>query len=808
MQFRHTARFSAILAGMVFSSFLLANASAAFADNAPPPIGYVGVVPKQWPQQAETQVQTQTEAPAQKPALPLTTSALAVTATSHEPPNPANPERETETLISATRMNFDQNTNIATAAGHVEIARGGYVLHADKVIYDQNKDIMHAEGHVALLHPGGEVSFADEEEITGDMKQAFVKNLGVLFPDNSRMAARQGQRYDGRYLVADTAMFTACNVCTKDPNNPPLWQLKADQIVHDNDAHNIYYHDATLDFMGTPVLYSPYLSTPDPTVTRRQGFLSPNFGKTVEAGYFTRIPYYFDISPDKDAVFSPIFSSNDVAAFNGEYRERFANGRLQLDGLMGYSDLLSETNGVDKGEHWRGNLTADFLYEINNDWRAGSQIDYVSDKSFLSRYNLGTPASTESRAFLERFHGRNYASINTYYFQDLQPGTQPVQPVIIPQTNFSMLGEPGQTLGGRWSLDGSTLITHRDNSSADIIHQGPDTRRASLSGGWERQLVSDTGLVTTVDGLLRGDGYWADNVVNPNGSGQTFNNVLIGRQFEQASITSGYPLGRHGDGYQQILEPLVMLSAAPEVKQDPRQPIEDSLDLQLDDTNLFANNRFTGTDLIEGGSRVTYGLRQSYIADGGAHLDIFGGQSYDFARNGQFSELSGLHDHSSDYVGRINASPGEWLNFDYNFRFSHHDLSPEAQDAHLSFGPAVFRPSLRYVLAYQTETTGVVDTIEEGIVGFSSTFAKYWTLVASHTQGFQPQPGPRQTSVALNYGDECFMSGVTVQRSDINRFDIKPGTSFLFHIYLKNVGGAHTDSMGPLSFSPQFRQTE
>ena len=780
MRFLDAARFSAQLTVATLCLLLVAGVPSAFADDlpSPPPIGYVGVVPRPKP-------------------------APAVTA---KVPAPDLAEREKETLISATHMSFDQNTNVAVATGHVEIAHAGYVLHADKVTYDQNKDIMHAEGHVAMLHPDGEVSFANEEEVTGDMKQAVAKNISVLFPDNSRLSARTGQRYDGRYMVADKGIYTACNVCNENPDNPPLWQLRAEQIVHDNETHDVYYHDATVDFAGVPVIYTPYLSGPDPTVERRQGFLAPLTGRSTEAGYFAHTPYYFDIAPNKDAILDPIFSTRDNPVLGGEYREQFVNGKLQLDGTMAYAPLLSESTGADKGDRLRGNLNANFLYDINNIWRAGTQVDFVSDKSFLERYDLGSPSSTTSRAFIEGFQGRNYAALSSYYFQDLQPGTQPVQPTILPQANFSALGDPGQTLGGRWSFDSSLLITNRDNSSAALAQQGPETRRFSIDGGWERKLVSDTGLVTTLNGLLRGDTYWADNVVNPGGAGQVFNNVLIARQFEQASITEGYPLGRHGDGYQQILEPLVMITAAPDVKPNSRQPIEDSLDIQFDETSLFAANRYTGTDLIEGGSRVTYGLRQSFIADGGAHFDAFGGQSYNFTGNNQFPTLSGLEDRSSDYVGRISASPGPWLDTDYGFRFSHQDLSPEAEDAHVSFGTSVFRPSLRYVLAYQTETTGVVGTTEELIPAFSSVFAKYWTLAGSYTHAFKPEPGPRQVALGLSYADECFNSGITLQRDYTDRFDVKSGTSVLFHVYLKNLGGTHTDSAMP-TFPTKFRQT-
>jgi len=735
-------------------------------------------------------------------------AAHAAEATAPINPSSASDDRSKETFINAERMSFDQNTGIATATGHVEIARSGYILHADKITYDQNKDMMHAEGHVAMLMPDGEVQFADKEEVTGDMKQAFATNLSVLFPDNSRLVAQNGQRYEGRYMTADKGLYTACNVCKDDPDHQPLWQIRADKIVHDNETHDVYYHDATLDFLGLPVMYTPYASAPDPTVERRQGFLTPTPGYTPSAGAFVRTPYYFDIAPDKDAIFAPTFSTNDIAQLGGEYRERFERGSLQLDGNIEYADLTSENTGDDKGDRVRGNLLGMFRYDINNIWRAGADVDYASDKSYLQRYNLTAATNLTDRAYVEGFQGRDYAAVNTYYFQDLRPGTQPVQPTVLPEVGFNTLGEPGQTFGGRWSMDGSMLITARDNQSAALPEQGPETRRASLDGGWERQFVSDTGLLTTISGLLRGDSYWADNVIDPSGSGNVFNNVLLSRQFEQANVVFRYPMGRRGEDYEQILEPIAMLTAAPTVHTSDQQPIEDSLDLQFDYTNLFSPNRFTGTDLIEGGSRATYGLRNAFIADSGAHLDLFGGESYDFTPDNLFPTLSGLHDHASDYVGNISLSPGKWLDADYSFRISHIDFTPQMQDAHMSFGVPVFRPMLRYILAYQTETTGIVDTIEEGTIGFSSNFTKYWTFVFQHIQGFQPQPGARQTSANLIYTDECFIAGVTLERNDITRFDIKPGTSILFHVYLRNIGGLHTDSFSAPTFPAEFRQPE
>ncbi|MDR3425777.1 MAG: LPS assembly protein LptD [Alphaproteobacteria bacterium] len=749
------------------------SASASF----PPPLGYVGPMPPV--------------------AMPVKPQPVANEAASHTG----------ETLITAKQMHSDSAAGIITAIGKVEIVRGDYVLHADKVTYNQKTGVMTADGHVALLTPTGDVEFAEHEEITGDMKQAFAQNVGILFLDNSRMAAQTTQRYEGRYTLADHAVYTACNICRKNPDRQPLWQLQADTITHDNTEHEIYYHDATIDFAGVPVAYTPYLSSPDPTVKRAQGFLSPMPGETPNIGAFLKTPYYFDIAPDKDATLTPTFSTVDKLQVAGQYRERFAKGSLMLDGSVTKADLIDTNSGIDRGQQWRGDLMGKFRTDLDDIWRAGSDIQYASDRSYLHRYDITSLDQTISDAYLEGFKGRDYLSVNSYYFQDLRAGVNTPEPVILPSMSFSALGDPGQAWGGRWSLDGNTLVTQRENANKPLAQQGPDTRRLSLNAGWQRQFISTTGLETTVSGLARTDSYWANNVVTADNS-DVYNQALFTRAFEQGNAVMRYPMGRSGDGYQQLLEPIVAVTAAPDVRQISKLPNEDSLDVEFDEANLFSPNRFTGSDLIEGGSRATYGLRNAITADNGAHIDVFGGESYDFTANSDFPDLSGLNGHASDYVGRIDFSPAPWMEANYGFRLAESDLSPQRQDALLSVGAPVFRPSARYIEAYETDaTTGLIDQVKQITLGLSSTFAKYWTVTGSHTQAFDPQPGPRYSNIQLIYVDECFAFGVNLSRDDTNRVDISSGTSVAFHFYLKNLGGMHTDSVSSVMFPAAFRQT-
>ena len=100
-----------------------------------------------------------------------------------------------------------------------------------------------------------------------------------------RLAAARGRRQDalrgarapsaqgGRYTVFQSGVYTACEPCKDDPRKPPRWQVRATRIIHDDTEKMIYFEDARLEFLGFPMFYWPYLSTPDPTVKRKTGVL-------------------------------------------------------------------------------------------------------------------------------------------------------------------------------------------------------------------------------------------------------------------------------------------------------------------------------------------------------------------------------------------------------------------------------------------------------------------------------------------------------------------------------------------------------
>ena len=44
----------------------------------------------------------------------------------------------------------------------------------------------------------------------------------------------------------------------------------------------LYFEDARIEFFGVPLAYLPFMSAPDPTVTRKSGFLFPNVTYSID----------------------------------------------------------------------------------------------------------------------------------------------------------------------------------------------------------------------------------------------------------------------------------------------------------------------------------------------------------------------------------------------------------------------------------------------------------------------------------------------------------------------------------------------
>ena len=221
-------------------------------------------------------------------------------------------------LLFADRVLVDRETNVIRAEGNVEVVRGERRLLADILQYDQDADQIEATGNVILLEPTGEALYADRVTLSGDLRTGVADQLRARLTDDSLFAAAQGRRIEGTRTELDRAVYSPCPLCP-DSDSPPLWQIKAQRIIHDQQEKTITYRNAFFELFGLPIAYTPYLSHPDPTVERKSGFLAPSFGNNSDLGLFVQTPYYFALAPNYDVTLAPIFLTGENPVLTAEY---------------------------------------------------------------------------------------------------------------------------------------------------------------------------------------------------------------------------------------------------------------------------------------------------------------------------------------------------------------------------------------------------------------------------------------------------------------------------------------------------------
>ena len=148
---------------------------------------------------------------------------------------------------------------------------------------------------------------------------------------------------------------------------------------------------------------------------------------------------------------TPLFSSEDGLQMRAEWRQRFENGRLYLDGSIVNADRTTSTGEV-KQDEWRGHLFGKGRFDLDDTWRTGFDVEKTSDRTYLRRYRISGEDILTSRAFVEGFKGRNYAVANAYQFDDLRDNAEP-EPFVIPWPKRNCSASPTRcwVAAGRWT---------------------------------------------------------------------------------------------------------------------------------------------------------------------------------------------------------------------------------------------------------------------------------------------------------------------------------------------------------------------
>jgi LPS-assembly protein len=682
-------------------------------------------------------------------------------------------------LLRADSMTYDPQSEMVSAAGHVEIDYKGEHLTADKVAYDQKADKVTAEGHIIIIGKDGGVIFADHAELTDSLREGVISKVRMLFGKNARIAANGAVRHKETVTVFTKAVYSPCNLCRDKPDKPPLWQLKARRVTHDKVDQEIYFKDAFLELAGVPIAYTPYLSQPDPTVKRRSGFLSPSFGTSSVLGTFFTQPYYWAISDSEDATITPTLESKDGVFLRGEYRRRFLNGQVTADGSVLRTDEISDLNEKTGHDDIRGHLFSNGAFQVDPVWGWGFQVQQTTDDTYLRRYAISGLDRLENHLYLTGIQDRDYFSIDSYAFRDLRLNGVPGQsPVVLPSIQGAYNFEPGG-IGGLVTLSGNFLSLYRD--------AGTDVQRVSGTIGWERRFVLPGGQLLTGFASARTDVYFTHDLDLTGIPGVPTKDTTDARILPMAGIEWRWPFIRHFGQVENVVEPIIQFIYAPKGGNSPNIPNEDSVSFEFDESNLFSRDRFAGLDRWEDGPRINYGVRTAFYWGKDSAVNFVIGQSHRFLQESPFAPGTGLERQDSDIVGAVSFRPRSFLEITHRFRLNNGDLSYQRNETSLSLFFWRFNGSLSYTSISSADTTLVSTSLRAVSASAQLKLTDQWSLTGATSYDLtNDRTVYRQ--VGVSYLNECISFNVLYRQDYTTDRDIRPSSAVIFQIRLVNLG--------------------
>ena len=677
-------------------------------------------------------------------------------------------------ILNARKIINKNKESVVIAKGDVEVIQGKEILRADYLEFNKKTNIVYAKGNVSILDEDGVVYFADYAEIDKGFQNGISKNISILFPDNSRVAASSGQRFKGKISKLKKALYTACNC--DDPNKNPTWQIKAQEITHDSNRKKIKYKNAFLEFLGFPVAYAPYYSHPDPSVKRQSGFLVPKYTSNSELGSIFSTPYYFFLSPYKDLTIEPIAISSQRPVIFGQYRQAFYNGELNIEGS--FTNAERRTRSATYSNKNRGHIFIKGNFDHNDFWRYGFNIKRSTDDTYLRRYLFeGATDRLKSDFFIEGFDQRHY-----FYATGLTTQSQSATyesrktPLILPSINYNFQSE--KTNIGFIDLDLNFLsLTRREGAdSKKIIIQPAITYPFKDKFGNRFVIKAETSL----------SAYMLSHI------SRTGSYDYKGYKYRlQPQLLLGWdlPLQKTQNNYNYLLKPQAALILAPNRGDDALIPNEDSASFEFDEIDLFNSSLYPGTDKIEkSNQRIDYGLDFSIKSkEKELKTDFFIGQSIRIRKNNNFSVHSGLHERWSDIIGRIGFGFGTNSNLSYRFLFNKDQMKTRRDE--VSFSTRIYNNSLSIGYIYLEPTSGISDEREE--LNFSSTqrfndnYSLYYSLredLSSSGAGLLGQ------TLSLKFNNECLTTELFLSRSYSMDREIKPNDTIGINFIFKTLG--------------------
>jgi LPS-assembly protein len=731
--------------------------------------------------------------------------------------------------FSADKLTYSQDNNFIEATGNV-VAKNqeGKQISADKIIYNKTSQLLKTFGNSKFTDIKNRTLTADNFEydlekkiISAQDKVKFLDNYKNIYYFSKLNADDKfveiigydlnsdlnKEKFDSKdkfnefvepklsgkevsikenITIIKNGKFTSCK-STNEKEGCPFWNLNANLVTHDKEKKEIIYKHATLDLNNVPVLYTPYFSHPDPSVKRKEGFLAPSFASlSTEIGSITKIPYFYPISQSADFTISPVYYFKQNPLLLGEYREKYKNGDLSIEGsfTQGYKEITSvQTEG--SRNHLYGNLNLNFTDKILDQSEFNAKIQRVNNPTYLRvnkinstkdgfKRNLVKEDETKltNEIYLNSFGRNESLNFKTATYQNIATTkTSDQYEYLLPEiiySKYNLMNNNNLNFTSNFKSFNANTNQNKTTFINNLDYSTTESYNTNLGIGYK--------FLTRINNI----NYYSD-YRTPNENLNSQINPVVG-------FDTSLPFAKLSKESEQYLIPRILTRYSP-----GKMTNAASNDTTLNTDNLFSINRMNSDELIEKDLSFNIGLdwmwKEKFInKNNPSQAGISLGQVIKFNKDPDMPTKSSLQNKNSDLVTKVNyLSPG---NFDVTLKntldngFNHVYYNDLNLKTFLKQGEVNFNfyeknshiGSERYAKAnltnYLTDNTKLIISTDRNLKT---------DLTNSHKLGIENE-------------NECIRYGFYFQKNYSSDRDLKPATSIFFGVTLLPFGENYTTS--------------
>ncbi len=247
-------------------------------------------------------------------------------------PSPDPGQEKLWMTISGKTLAYEPEVG-AEITGGVRVQFGARAFEAETLTTPQGMSLLEFEQNVRYFEPGAAI-WGQRATYNINTESVSLESLEFLLEDRAfspevastlpavRGVAERINLSDGQVRIKD-AWFTRCEPDSRG------WKVSSKALLLDSTDAFATVTNARLSIADLPILFVPWMKFPV-TSERQSGWLYPDLRYEGQRGAVVRLPFYWNIAPNRDLVMMPGFEGRRGASLGLEYRHATRNSTNRM----------------------------------------------------------------------------------------------------------------------------------------------------------------------------------------------------------------------------------------------------------------------------------------------------------------------------------------------------------------------------------------------------------------------------------------------------------------------------------------------